>query len=50
MKSKPNKLKVPSFEPVRKYLDGEKADAETAAFGRVGLREDDATAFRVGRN
>ena|SRR5207247_598265 len=34
MKSKPDKLKVPSLEAVRKYLNGEKVDAETAAFGR----------------
>src|SRR5712691_13031999 len=34
MKAKPDKLKVPSVESVRKYLSGEKVDAEAAAFGR----------------
>ena len=34
MRSKPQELKIPSSESVGKYLNGEKADAETAAFGR----------------
>ena len=34
IKSKPDKLKVPSLESVQKHLSGEKVDAETAAFGR----------------
>ena len=38
MKSKPNKLKVPSFESVRKYLDGEKADIPYAGVAqRLGI-------------